>query len=56
MGQRFELYKDKIGEWRWRFIASNNKIIAVSSEGYKNRGDAEHGIDLMRKELGRSCG
>lgn len=46
----FEVYKDTREEWRWRFQASNNKIIAVSSEGYKNKGDCVHGIELVKKE------
>lgn len=28
-------------EWRWRIKASNGRIIASSSEGYKNKKDAE---------------
>lgn len=28
-------------EWRWRVQAANNKIVADSGEGYKNRLDAE---------------
>lgn len=50
MGQRFELYKDKSGEWRWRLRASNNRIIADSGEGYVNKEDAKHGIDLVKGE------
>jgi len=46
----FEVYKDKAGEWRWRFQASNNKIIADSGEGYINKQDCLHGIDLIKKE------
>jgi uncharacterized protein YegP (UPF0339 family) len=47
---KFELYKDNAGEYRWRFVASNGKIIAVSSESYKAKADCEHGIDLVKKE------
>jgi uncharacterized protein YegP (UPF0339 family) len=43
----FELYKDDRNEWRWRYQASNTKIIADSGEGYKRRADAEHGIYLI---------
>lgn len=39
---RFELYQDKRGEWRWRRIAaSNGKIVGASTEGYKSKSDAE---------------
>ncbi len=43
----FELYRDRRGEWRWRFRAGNGKIIAVSSEGYVHRYDADRGMLLM---------
>jgi uncharacterized protein YegP (UPF0339 family) len=49
---QFEVYQDKskAKEWRWRFQASNSKIIADSSEGYVNKRDCEHGIELVKKE------
>lgn len=31
------VYRDRLGEWRWRALAGNNKIVATSSEGYNNR-------------------
>ena len=47
---RFELYKDNAGEFRWRFVASNGKIIATSSEGYTAKVDCQHGIELVKKD------
>ena len=47
---KFEVYKDKAGEWRWRLRASNGKIIADSGEGYINKQDCEYGIGLVKKE------
>jgi uncharacterized protein YegP (UPF0339 family) len=44
----FELYKDAKGEWRWRLFAANGKQIANSGEGYKNKTDCEHAIDLVK--------
>ncbi|MFC3326221.1 YegP family protein [Mesorhizobium cantuariense] len=44
----FELYIDDRGSWRWRFLASNYKIIADSGEGYNNFDDAKHGIALLQ--------
>lgn len=45
----FNLYKDTRGEWRWQLVAANYKdIIADSAEGYVSRGDAVHGINLVR--------
>lgn len=47
---KFELYKDNAGEFRWRYLASNGKIIAVASEGYKAKGDCAHGIEIMKRD------
>lgn len=44
----FYLYKDAKKEWRWSYEAKNGKTIAVSSESYKNRTDAEHSIEIMK--------
>lgn len=43
----FYVYKDVKSEWRWRFVAKNSKIIAVSSESYHNLSDCEHSIELI---------
>lgn len=45
---KFELYKDRSKEWRWRLKSSNGRIIATGSEGYVNKADAENGIDLVK--------
>ena len=45
---RFEIYKDKNGEWRWHLKAANHEKIATSGEGYKNKADALHAIDLVK--------
>ncbi len=34
---KFEVYKDKKGEFRWRLKHGNGNILATSSEGYKAR-------------------
>ncbi len=46
------IYKDDAGEYRWRFQASNGKIIADSGEGYKRKADCRRGIDIMRGTAG----
>ena len=46
----FYIYKDSSGEWRWRFVASNSKTIAISSEGYRNLTDCEHSIKLVQAD------
>lgn len=40
----FEIYQDAAGEWRWRLQAANNRIIANSGDGYKNKNDC---IDIV---------
>lgn len=44
-----EYFEDARKEHRWRLKARNNEIIAVSSEGYKNKAGAENGFELLRK-------
>ena len=44
----FVMYKDKAGQFRWRFKAANGKIIAASSESYLKKADCQHGIDLVK--------
>jgi len=38
---KFEVYQDKRGEWRWRRKATNGNIVGAASEGYKAKKDAE---------------
>lgn len=47
---QFELYKDVSDEYRWRLRADNYKIIATSGEGYINKSDCEHGIELVKRQ------
>jgi uncharacterized protein YegP (UPF0339 family) len=44
----FQVYKDAKGEWRWRLVAGNERIIAVSGEGYHHRHDCLHAIELVK--------
>jgi uncharacterized protein len=44
----FQVYEDGGGEWRWRLVAGNERIIAVSGEGYRDRRDCLHGIELVK--------
>ena len=49
MAAKFELYKDKKGEIRWKLIASNGQMIANSGEGYKTKESAKNGIESVKK-------
>ncbi|MFN3232759.1 MAG: YegP family protein [Alphaproteobacteria bacterium] len=48
MAGKFELYKDKAGEFRFRLKAGNGQII-LASEGYKQKASAKNGIESVRK-------
>lgn len=53
----FEIYQEKqgglmaaaTGDYRWRLIADNGRIIADSGEGYRNKADCQHGINLVKE-------
>lgn len=45
---KFEVYKDKQSEYRFRLKARNGEIIAVS-EGYKAKASCFNGIESIRK-------
>lgn len=48
----YYLYKDTAGQWRWRLTATNNRIIANSGEGYFNKQDCIHAINLVAASSG----
>ncbi len=43
----FYIYIDTAGEWRWFLTTSNGRKIANGGEGYKNKADCIHAIDLV---------
>lgn len=45
---KFEVYKDKAGEYRFRLKAGNGQVIAVS-EGYKSKTSCMNGIESIKK-------
>ena len=45
---KFEIYKDKAGEFRFRLKASNGQIIAAS-EGYVKKDSCKNGIESVKK-------
>ena len=48
--QRLEFapYEDARKETRWRLKAKNGQVVASSSEGYRDKADAEHAIALIK--------
>lgn len=48
------MYKDSQNQWRWRYVTSNHRIIAVSSEAYFNKSDCLASINIMKASGGSS--
>jgi len=48
MAGKFELYKDKGGEFRFRLLAGNGQNI-LGSEGYTSKSSCENGIESVKK-------
>ena len=48
MAGKFEVYKDKKGEFRFRLKASNGQNI-MGSEGYSKKASCMNGIESVRK-------
>lgn len=48
MAGKFEIYRDKAGEFRFRLKAGNGETI-LASEGYKQKSSAVNGIESVRK-------
>lgn len=48
MAGKFECYKDKAGEFRFRLKAGNGETI-LSSEGYKSKASCKNGIASVQK-------
>jgi len=46
---KFEVYKDKKEEYRWRLVASNGQQIANGGEGYTTMANCKKGIESVRK-------
>lgn len=36
---RWDIYHDAQGQWRWRRTADNGRIVGASTQGYSNRTD-----------------
>jgi uncharacterized protein YegP (UPF0339 family) len=45
---KFETYTDASDDTRWRLKATNGQIIATSGQGYKDKRDCEHAIDVIK--------
>jgi len=48
---RFEIRTDSNGQYYWRFVSSNNKVICWT-ESYHNKQDAIHSLNLIKQFAG----
>ena len=46
---RFEVFRDRAEEWRWRLRHRNGNIIATSGEGYTRKHNAWKGLQSVMK-------
>ena len=46
---KFEVYKDRSGEFRWRLRATNTQILATSGDAYKAKRDCLHAIESVKR-------
>lgn len=52
----FETYQDAAGEWRWRAVARNGKIVADGSEGYASQRNARRAVNRFLKRFANGLG
>ncbi len=50
MAHKFEIYKDKAGEFRVRF--KYNSEVIFSTEGYESKSNAKRAIESIKKHVG----
>lgn len=51
---KFEIYKDKAGEYRFRLKAPNGEIIAVG-EGYTTKASCLNGIESIKENAPKAA-
>ena len=45
----FVVYRDHAGEYRWHLLASNNRKIANSGQGFETESDCLESINLVKR-------
>jgi uncharacterized protein len=45
---RFELYRDRARQWRWRLVAANGRIMADSAEAYTRKRDCVRALQTIQ--------
>lgn len=47
---KFEVYQDKRGEYRWRRFASNGTLVGAATEGFKSEKDCKSNMNRKTKD------
>ena len=47
---KFEIYKGKKEDFRWRLKAGNGAVLATGGQGYKAKADCKNGVERIRKD------
>jgi uncharacterized protein YegP (UPF0339 family) len=46
---KFEIYKDKADEFRWRLSSGDGKAMAASGQGYTTKQSCKEGVESVKK-------
>jgi uncharacterized protein YegP (UPF0339 family) len=52
---RFIVHSDKHGEFRWKFVGSNNQVIGKSGDGFKKQEDCIASLNLLQADVGAAA-
>ena len=45
---RYVVFRNLVGQWQWRLVSPNRRIIAESAERYWEKVDCKAGINLVK--------
>ena len=48
---KFEIYKDEVGAYRWRLLASDGQVMATSRESYARSEDVHRAIVALQASI-----
>jgi uncharacterized protein YegP (UPF0339 family) len=48
---KFEIYRDRDGEYRWRIVVSDGSVVGDSAEGYDSRLNARRAAAHARSQI-----
>jgi len=54
MAAEFEIYRDDLGDYRWRLVDDNMRVIADSAEGYARKDSIERAIPNVKDAAARA--